>query len=212
MSELRQNKLTGQIVSIETGYQAGGPYWVDFTLRLIEGHVVNISYFFPRESIRNNIRNSVHKGLMVTVFVDDQVSLEKMISYSGVGAIQVHDLSNELDRYVREKFSKTESDYFSQSEIDTIDRMLIAAKQRIQEEFKPNKEVMDKVDEHIDSLARKTKSVTKYDWRRLFVSCVVSISVDLGFGSTIPEALFNLFKKLVKELFEHKLSAPNVNA
>lgn len=184
-------------------------YWVDLALKLIEGHTVNIHYTFQRESVRNNISNSFQKGMTITVSVAGQADLDSKFDYEGIGAIQVHDLSNELDRYVRREFRTTEEDYFTDREVALIGQLLTTARHRIRETFDPSEEDMAKVEEHLDSLERKTPSVTKYDWRRLFVSCVVSISMDLGFGVAIPEALYNLFKQLVQELLDHRLKAPD---
>lgn len=207
MPESKLTKLTGQIVSIETGYSLGD-YWIDLTLKLIEGHIVNVHYLFRRQSVRDNIVNTAEKGMMITVSVAGPVDLDGKFDYDGIGAIQIHDLSNELDRYVREKFRTTEEDYFTEREAVLINRLLTTAGDRIRETFKPSEEVMAKVEERLDSLERKTRAVTKYDWRKLFVSCVVSISMDLGFGVSIPEALYDLFKKLVEELLQHRLAAP----
>lgn len=212
MPESKQTKLTGQIVSIEAGYGypsdvSGKWYWVDLALKLIEGYMINVHYRFGRESVRDNVVNSVEKGMMISVSVSGG-NLDDAFDYKGMGAIQIHDLSNELDRYVREKFRKTEEDYFTEREAALINRLLITARDRIKEKFKPTEEQMAKVEEHLDSLQRKTQAVTKYDWRKLFVSCAVSISMDLGFGVSVPEALYNLFKKLVEELIQHGLPAP----
>jgi len=116
---------------------------------------------------------------------------------------------NELDRYVRGKFGTTEKDYFTERDVVLISRLLTAARDRIKETFKPSEEVMAKVEEHLDSLERKTPSVTKYDWRRLFISCIVSVSMDLGYGVEVPEILYNLFKQLVQELLDHRLPPPD---
>jgi hypothetical protein len=136
------HKLTGQITSIETGndYDEEGyeVCWVDLALKLIEGHMVNVHYSFDRGSVRDNIRNSVQKGMTITVSVVGQADLDGKFDYTGIGAIQVHDLLNELDRYVRVKFGATEKDYFTEREVALINRLLTTAKDRIKEIFKPS--------------------------------------------------------------------------
>ena len=208
----KQTKLTGQILSIEIGDgfddDSNEIFWVDLTLKLIKGHIVNIQYAFPRESARDNIRNSLQKGLTITVSVAGQADIDGQLDYKGIGAIQIHDLPNELDRYLREKFRITEEDYFTEREVAFLSQLLTNAKDRIKETFEPSEEDMAKIEEHLESLARNTASVTKYDWRRLFISCVLSVSIDLGFGATAPEVLYNLFKKLVEEFIEYRLPAP----
>lgn len=208
MPESQKTKLTGQVISIEKGGYSDD-VWVDLGLKLIEGHVININYRFNRESARNNITNSIKKGMAVTVTIDGLADLDRELQYRGIGSIQIHDLSNELDRFIRNEFRQKESNYFTQREVAFIERLLDKAKERIKEAFDPTDEVMVKVEEHLDSLARKSQGVTRYDWRRLFVFCVVSVSIDLGFGVTIPEVLYNLFKKLIEEFVEFRLPSPN---
>ena len=110
MPESKLTKLTGQIVSIETGdYPYGnGAYWVDLALKLIEGHMIKVQL---------TISVSVAGG-----------NLDDEFDYKGIGAIQIHDLSNELDRYVREKFRTTEEDYFTEREVVLISRLLTTAR------------------------------------------------------------------------------------
>src|SRR2546423_419810 len=158
MPEAKQtHKLTGQIVSIETGEKPSyDKYWVDLTLKLIEGHMVNIHYSFDRKSVRDNIHKSVQKGMMITVSVAGQADLDGKFDHIGISTIQVHDLLNELDRYVRVKFGTTEKDYFTERDVVLISRLLTTAKDRIKETFNPSEEVMAKVEEHLDSLERKT--------------------------------------------------------
>jgi hypothetical protein len=171
--------------------------------------MVNLHYSFGRKSVRDNICNSVQKGMTITVSVAGQADLDGKFDYEGISAIQIHDLSNELDRYVRAKFRTTEDDYFTERDVVLISRLLITARDRIKETFEPSEEVMAKVEEHLDSLERKTRSVIIYDWRRLFISCVVSISMDIGYGVEVPEILYNLFKQLVQELLDHRLPPPS---
>lgn len=124
MPESKHVKLTGQIVSVEKGDRyTGGPSevaWVDLAVKLIEGHIINIHYTFPRVSIRDNILNAVKNGMTITVSVAGEADPDRKFEYQGIGAIQIYDLSNELDRYVREKFRTTEKDYFTEREVAFI--------------------------------------------------------------------------------------------
>lgn len=209
MTNNQIKKLTGQVISIETGEASyNDQYWVDVGLKLIDGNFVNINYEFTRESVRDNIVNSIEKGMTITVTPRGAVNMDAMFDYSGIGSIQIQDLSNELDRYLKKRFRQSEDSYFSEQETALICQMLESAKNRIKESFDPDDERMERVEEHLDSLARKTPSATKYDWRRLFVSCVVSISIDLGFGASVPEVLYNLFKKLAEEFVGRMLPPP----
>lgn len=203
MTKENKDRLTGQILSFKTGDGYDDRYWVDLTIKLISGDVVNVHYLFKRESIRDNIVESLAKGMMVSIAVDGGPALDTKFDYAGIGSIKIQDLSNELDRFLRNQF-KEHDEYFNTQEIDFINQLLFKVRDRIIDEFEASPEVMEKVEEHLDTLARQSSSVTKYDWRRLFVTCVVSISIDLGFGVSIPEALFNLFKKLAEELLSYK--------
>ena len=88
MPESKKTKLTGQVISTEIGSKEisysdysrhENLYWIDIGLKLIEGHVINIYYSFERSSIRNNINNSIKKGMTVTVTVNEQVDIEKNV-------------------------------------------------------------------------------------------------------------------------------------
>ena len=76
MPESQKTKLTGQVISIEKGGYSDD-VWVDLGLKLIEGHVININYRFNRESARNNITNSIKKGMAVTVTIDGLADLDR---------------------------------------------------------------------------------------------------------------------------------------
>ena len=132
--------------------------------------------------------------MTVTVTISGLAELDEKFEYCGIGSIQIHDLSNELDRFVKVQFRQKENNPFTQDEVEFINLLLDNAKQRIKETFQPNDKVMANVEKHLDSLKQQSKRVTRYDWRRLFGSCVVSISIDLGFGVAIPEVLYNLFE------------------
>ena len=205
MTDPKTSKLTGEILSIEKGWEPSSYYWFDVTIKMTDGHMVNSRYIFRRESVRNNLYNSLQKGMTVTISVDGLVNLERKIDYEGVGAIRIHDHAAELEMYISAGFRQEAKEFFTDSEVLLIRDLLERAKQEIKEEFDPSPDELEKINEHIESLSKKTESVTKYEWKHLFVSCVVSVSVDLGFGSTIPEALYNLFKKLIMELIEYRL-------
>jgi hypothetical protein len=147
MPESKRTKLTvtGQIVSIEQGeYPSDNAFWVDLALKLIQGHMINVHYRFNRKSVRDNILNSVQKGMTVTMSIAGETNLDDKFDYHGIGAIQIHDLSNELDRYVREKFRATEKDYFTEREVAFISQLLTTARDRIKETFKPSEEEMQR--------------------------------------------------------------------
>ncbi len=204
MDNATTSNITGEILTIETGWSSPN-YWFDITMRSNDSHIVTINYNFRRQSTRDSLYNSLQHGMNVTVSVDGPMNFERKIEYKGIGAIRVHDHAVELDKYIGDSFKKEAKDLFTDNEVVLIRDLLETAKHQIKDKFDPSPDETEKIDNHIESLSRKTASVTKYDWKRLFVSCVVSISVDLGFGKTIPEVLYNLFKDLVMELIEKRL-------
>ena len=212
MPKSSNSKLTGQIIGLNIGDGLNSnideEYWVDIGLKTPEGNVVNINYKFLRESIRDNLFQVLKNGMNVTIYVDGQVSLDQRFSYSGKGSVQIHDLSKELSHLVEDKLNISKNDYFSDFEAEVINRILLQAKNKIVEEFNPDNKTKNKIDEHLESLASQTHKVTKFDWKKLFISCVVSISIDLGLGANIPISLFNLFRKLFEEFIVHRLVAP----
>jgi hypothetical protein len=201
------SKLSGEIISIEKGMQIGmrNIYWIDLTIRLPHGHIVNINYTFYRQSIKDNLLRTLKTGMAVTVGVDGEVNLDRKLDYNGVGAIKINDRALQLNEYIDDELKQKKSAYFSESEVVLIRNLLDLAKTKIKDDFEPSVEEMAKVENHIDSLAKKTKGLTKIDWKRLFISCLIDISIDLGFGSTIPDALYNLFKNIAKEVLRGRL-------
>lgn len=202
-------KLTGEVVSMHSDWRPGGHYWIDITLQTNDGHLVNCVYRFGRETVRNNLRDSLKGGMVVTVTVDGEIDLTRKFEYEGKGALRVHDRRLELETYVGEAVGPDRGERFSGLEVALLHDLVNRAKEEIRRTFDPTEEEMAKVEDRLDTLDRRTRSATKLDWKRLFISCIVGISVDLGFGSTMPEALFNLFKRLVTELLEHRLTYKN---
>ncbi|MES9834662.1 MAG: hypothetical protein ABW139_20715 [Candidatus Thiodiazotropha sp. DIVDIV] len=127
MPETQRTKLTGQVISIETGdVSHRDEWWVDIGLKLIDGNFVNVNYHFNRKSVRDNIVNSIEKGMTITVTARSEVNIDEKFDYSGIGGIQIQDLSKELDRYIRKKFRQSEDSYFSEQEVRLFSECWIA--------------------------------------------------------------------------------------
>jgi uncharacterized alkaline shock family protein YloU len=206
MNNATISKLSGEIVSIGKDMDImSHTYWIDITIRLPYGHIVNTIYTFYRESIQKNLLSTLKNGMSITVSVDGEVNLDRKLDYKGVGAIKINDHALQLNEYIDDELKQSQADYFSEPEIVLIHNLLELAKTKIKEDYDPSVEEMAKVENHIDSLAKKTKGLTKIDWKRMFISCLIDISIDIGFGSTIPEALYNLFKNIAKEVLRGRL-------
>lgn len=204
MNNTTVSRLSGEIISVEDD-NSMRQCWIDLAIRLPYGHIVNINYNFFRESILKNLLRTLKVGMAVTVNVEGEVNFDKKLDYKGIGAIKINDYTLQLNEYIDDNLKQRKEDYFSEGEVVLIRHLLDRALVKIKEDFDPPDEEIVKVEKHLDSLSRKTKGLTKIDWKRLFVSCLIDISIDLGFGSTIPEALYNLFKNIAKEVFRARL-------
>jgi tetrahydromethanopterin S-methyltransferase subunit G len=161
---------------------------------------------FNRESICGNVYKSVKQGMVITVTVNDAIDLDRKFEYNGVGAIRIHDLSQELQTYAERQFTQGGVSAFNEQEVSILRSLLTNIKGDIQKELDVNNEDMRKVSKRIDELTDRLNSASKFDWQQLFTKCVIGISIGLGFGATVPETLYNLFKRLLEEFAEHRVS------
>jgi negative regulator of genetic competence, sporulation and motility len=85
--------------------------------------------------VRDSLLKSLQNSMMITANVEGEVSLDTKFSYNGIGSVQVHNLSKELDVYVTETLRDGYDDFFSREDVALVDRLVTAAKQRIREDF-----------------------------------------------------------------------------
>jgi hypothetical protein len=96
-----------------------------------------------------------------------------------------------------------EEEHFSSSEKAFIKRSLQEAMQQIKRHFHPDEVQLADIQTKIDYLTRKVEQLDRFNWKRLFVSTLVGIAVDLVFSTEIPVALLNAFKNILSRFFEH---------
>lgn len=85
------------------------------------------------------------------------------------------------------KFTKEESKEVKAS-ISTFKNLLI-------EEYKPNTEELELIEERLDYLVKATERLGKTDWQGIAISAVLSISIALSLDTTRGNVLFSLFKQ-----------------
>jgi hypothetical protein len=74
--------------------------------------------------------------------------------------------------------------------------------ERIQERFQTTPEQQREIEQKLEYLSRKVKELDKFNWKRLLITTLVGISVDLGFGTFIPSALLAAFTEVISHLVE----------
>ena len=69
----------------------------------------------------------------------------------------------------------------------------------IHDKFSPSQQQQAEIDSKLEYLERKVKELDKFNWKRLLITVLVGISVDLGFGTLIPAPLLNIFKEVFSQ-------------
>jgi hypothetical protein len=101
-------------------------------------------------------------------------------------------------------FSEEEKRPFTLEERGLIVQALADAKGAIKEKFQTSEQQQRDVDQKLDYLMRKVAELDRFNWKRLFVSTLVGLSVDLLFGTMIPSSLVDVFKQVFSRLVEGK--------
>jgi hypothetical protein len=203
--------VTGIIKHRQFDSDQDGHYSLTYALWLPNRLLVSIVHTFTEEErdVWLNYRDSLDAGMTVEMCVDAVPTPDRR-SYAGQGAIRLMDdgLESPWFPVAEEVFSSNPADSrkFSRSEQGQIWALLNEAKETLREQFDPDDEQAESIDQRLDALAADLPKVSVFSWKKLFVECVVGISVDLGFGSTVPETLINLFKKLFEAYLSHTLT------
>ena len=161
----------------------------------------------------------LEKGMAVQLLLKGPIN-HTATSFESVGLISLLDkseLAAEWNEVAEELFPEGtgpqpgDNRRFTKNDQVRIRELLDAAKERIREEFSPPQAAQRKIESRLDCLAKKASQAGAYDWKRLFVTAVVGLAADLGFGGTVPEALINLFKNLFTEFISQRLSLGDAN-
>jgi hypothetical protein len=99
-------------------------------------------------------------------------------------------------------FSEEDKVPFSQNERVAIRAALQDVEEKIRKTFQTKDEQQEDIKQKIDYLSTKVETLDRFDWKRLLVTTLVGISVDLGFGTLIPGALLDLFKEALSHLLK----------
>jgi len=140
-----------------------------------------------------------------------------MLSYTGTGSLVLFVASFEASSmlpeivssgrsttdYVTDTFfSEAEKVPFSQEERQAVTLALQKASERIKEQFQTTPEQQTEIEQKLEYLSRKVKELDKFNWKRLLITTLVGISVDLGFGTFIPSALLAAFTEVLSHVVE----------
>jgi len=109
-------------------------------------------------------------------------------------------LVEETRRKIHIDFSNDEEEQFSDDQVKAIDRMLELAYDGIDHTFKPNEKTIRTIKKRLTLLGAMSKILSVVKWRELFFETIVNISIDLGFGESVPQALMNAFQNAVSRV------------
>jgi len=184
---------------------------IDLTVRDTRNRLLSVQHRYPSTDVLLNVHSSLEKGMAIECYIEGSFDPLKVL-YAGVGVITVLDpleLSPDWEDVDEDLFPaedpSVENWEFGADDIQRIRALLGRAKAKIQEEFSPTPETMQEVEQRLDRLARKARNTTVFDWKRLFVTAIVGVAADLGFGGSVPEALISLFKAVFTEFIQHRL-------
>jgi hypothetical protein len=99
-------------------------------------------------------------------------------------------------------FSEADKKPFTLEERHLLEATLQSTKRVIQDKFKTGDSQQAEIDGKIDYLTKKVSELDKFNWKRLFISTLVGISVDLFFGTVVPLSLLSVFKETLSHLVE----------
>jgi hypothetical protein len=143
-----------------------------------------------------DIVNVVAEDMLLSSFMDSTL-LPEVRSSGGDGSDFVRDAL----------FTEADKVPFSPAERENVTKALQDAEQKIRETFQPSVDGIDEIHQKLNYLSKKVAQLDKFNWKRLAITTVVGIAVDLGFGTLIPSALLNIFKEIFKQVTERLLKS-----
>ena len=203
------SKVRGTITAKEC---TGSRRVVDLTIQDTRNRLFSLQYTFSSTQECYNVHGSISVGDPIEAFISGRFS-PLQASYRAIGVITKLDpeeLTPEWEDVNYDLFTgapvRHEDDFdFSAEDLNRIKILLQRAKQKIREEFRPSEAAARKVDSRLDQLARQARETSAFDWKRLFVTAIVGVGADLGFGTSVPETLVNLFKVVFTEFIQQRL-------
>ncbi len=177
---------------------------VDLIVLDFESRIVPVRFVFPSMPMAEGFLESLSEGLLVRIPVVNhgerepyEYALGHLSILSDADLLTPFGLGNTGPRVPPSSFSSTEQ--------RSLQAALQCAKDQIRNQFHPTQEQMRTVEGRLDQLSMRVVDLAKLDWAKLFIGCVVGISIDLGFGTTVPQTLLNLFKSLIAGILTHKM-------
>ena len=137
---------------------------------------------------RDGVVSVIPQDMLISSF--DDTSLLPEIAAS-------HDDSTDYSRDTF--FSEAEKVPFSHEERKEVILAIKEASTKIHEEFSTTSQQQTDIEAKLEYLERKVKELDKFNWKRLLITSLVGISVDLGFGTLIPAALLDIFKDILSQ-------------
>jgi len=157
-------------------------------------HGAYLFWTIPQERANyvNYSARILDKGVQAVIRLD--MLVETISSHSYFPEVLIGNDSN-VDLIRDAIFSEDQRTPFSLQERKLISSAISEIAEEIKKTYRPKDESLADIEEKLDYLSRKVNDLTKFDWKRLLVSTMIGISIDLGFGTLIPSSLLELFKK-----------------
>ena len=112
------------------------------------------------------------------------------------------DQSDEVEFLSEPLFTEEDKIPFTPEQRRMVVLALEGAKEEIQRRFETSKSQQDQIDKKLDYLADKVTELDKFNWKRLFISTLVGVAVDLSFGTFVPASLLAVFTEVLSHFGE----------
>lgn len=164
------------------------------------GDTYNFYTLHKGEMKWNNGEATIPKDGIVSVIPQDMLisSFEDTSLLPEIAALHDDSIDYARDTF----FTEADKSPFSYEERKIVILALKEASTKIHEEFSTTPQQQSDIEAKLDYLGRKVKELDKFNWKRLLITSLVGISVDLGFGTLIPSALLDIFKNVLSQFIE----------
>lgn len=184
-------------------------YCIDLTVLDGETRLVPLRFAFPSNTMARVFLKALDVGALVRVAI--RGGLGDRRSFYRAETLAFLSTKDLLEPFGFADDGPAADDPFSPVEQPALKAALEQAKAEIKSRFRPDAAAMLSIENRLNELGEKVVALSKLNWAKLFVSCLIGISVDLGFGTTVPQTLINVFKTIFAGTLSQKLLPSGVD-